>query len=263
MRLTLGIDIGSRTTKAVVWDGSRILGKKINLTRWHPQTAAKETIAEVLTLVAQQEGISLTSLTIHRTVATGYGRVVLPQAEAVVTEITAHAKGAAKVSPEARFLVDIGGQDTKVIAIDNGLVGDFAMNDRCAAGSGKFIEHLAASMNLSVNEFASLAHKSHKPSVISTICTVFAESEVLSLLAEGVAPEDIAAGVHHAIALRIFQMAQILSPSAPGVISGGGALNPCLIKELSDVFGFELIPLENAEYIGALGAAILAEQGII
>ena len=251
--ITAGIDVGSRTTKAVIWDGTHVIGRSLIATGWTPDRSAEAAFQQALH-DAELSGVS-------RIVATGYGRVTTPFADKTVTEITAHARGVASLLPEIHTLIDIGGQDSKVVIVENGgLVMDFAMNDRCAAGSGKFLEFLAASMQLSIDEFAELAYSSENPLQISSICTVFAESEILSLLAEGAVQAEVAAGVHRAIALRVGQLAASLHPQPPVGFTGGVARNRCLVRELSRVMGFELKVPDAPEFTGALGAAIIATE---
>ena len=286
-----GIDVGSRTTKAVILSDNRVLGRSLVATGWTPDASAEKAFREAmadaeLTLIPHPSslpsgpppvtgGVSKTippgfrggikggGAVEYRIVATGYGRVTVPFADRTITEITAHARGVGRQLPQGRTLIDIGGQDSKVMLLEEGgLVTDFAMNDRCAAGSGKFLEFLAASMNLSVEEFAELAYSSRNPVSISSICTVFAETEVLSLLAESVAREDVAAGVHRSIAQRVAQLAHSLHPQSPVAFSGGVAYNRCMVRELSYALGCEIIIPEMPEYTGALGAAIIAAEGM-
>ena len=248
-----GIDVGSRTTKAVIWDGNDLLGRSLVATGWTPDRSA-ETAFKLALQDAKLDAVKGIA-------ATGYGRVTVPFADKTITEITAHARGIAHLLPDTRTVIDIGGQDSKTIIIENGgLVMDFAMNDRCAAGSGKFLEFLAMTMNLSVEEFSDLAYSSESPVNISSICTVFAESEVLSMLAEGVKREDVAAGVHRSIALRVAQLARSLNPEPPVSFSGGVAKNRCLVRELSRALRLEIILPELPEFTGALGAAIIATE---
>jgi predicted CoA-substrate-specific enzyme activase len=252
-KLTAGIDVGSRTTKAVVWDGNEVLSRILNFTGWSPEESAIRAYQSVI----QEIGIDR----VERIVVTGYGRLKTPFADQTVTEITAHAKGVSHFLPQTRTLIDIGGQDSKALVLENGgLVLDFTMNDRCAAGSGKFLEFLALTMELPVADFAELAYTSKNPVQISSICTVFAEAEVLSLLAEGVPKEDIARGVHRSIAFRVAQMAKTLQIRPPVVFTGGVARNRCMIQELSLILGSELLIPEFPEFTGALGAAIIAQE---
>jgi len=248
---SLGIDIGARTTKAVLWDGEKVISRIILPTGWSPAESAHSAKAQIL----RQTGIDK----VERTMLTGYGRISVNSFSArTVTEITAHARGVSYLLPDTRTLIDIGGQDSKAIILEEGgLVLDFAMNDRCAAGSGKFLEFLALTMGLDIENFALIANKSHHPVQISSICTVFAESEVLSLLAEHTPQEDVAAGVHRSIARRVAQMAGTLNPIPPVSFTGGVARNPCMLRELSIALGYEVRAPEMPEYTGALGAAML------
>ena len=285
----VGIDVGSRTTKAVILSGSRVLGRSLVATGWTPDASAEKAFREAIAdaeLTPPASALPFSSPPVtggvsktippgfrggikgggaveYRIVATGYGRVTVPFADRTITEITAHARGVGRQLPNARTLIDIGGQDSKVMLLEEGgLVTDFAMNDRCAAGSGKFLEFLALSMNLSVEEFAELAFSSQNPVSISSICTVFAETEVLSLLAEGAVREDVASGVHRSIAQRVAQLAHSLHPLPPVAFSGGVAFNRCMIRELSYALGYEIVIPEMPEYTGALGAAIVAAEGM-
>jgi len=270
----VGIDVGSRTTKAVIWNGEHIIGKSLIPTGWTPEASARTVYEKALNDVTPPlspptsyggKELSSSSPTLqrgkYRIVATGYGRVTVPFADKTITEITAHARGVSHQVPDAKTLIDIGGQDSKAIVIDSGdIVADFAMNDRCAAGSGKFLEFLAASLDMSIQEFAEVAYSSTNPIAISSICTVFAETELLSMLAEGIPREDIAAGVHRSIAVRVGQLARSLHPQPPVAFSGGVAYNRCLIRELSRVMGHPISVSELPEYCGALGAALIAES---
>lgn len=252
-KIYVGIDIGSRTTKVVLWDGETIISKSLVSTGWTPGESAEQafTFAKVSAKVKHADKI----------VATGYGRVIVPFADKTVTEITAHARGISHQLPQTRTLIDIGGQDSKAIILgEYGLVSDFAMNDRCAAGSGKFLEYLAMTMELPIEEFAELAYSSRNPVMISSICTVFAETEVLSLLAEGASRQDIAVGVHRSIAMRVAQLVNSLHPQPPAAFSGGVAKNRCLIREISEVMNMDFVVPDNPEFTGALGAAIIATE---
>jgi predicted CoA-substrate-specific enzyme activase len=253
-KLCAGIDVGSRTTKAVIWNGTEVLGRSLISTGWSPEESAQKAFDEALQK-ARIGGVDVT-------IVTGYGRVSARFADRSVTEITAHARGVAYLRPGTRTLIDIGGQDSKAIILDqDGFVQDFAMNDRCAAGSGKFLEFLAMTMTLPVSEFAEMAFSSNEPVQISSICTVFAESEVLSLLAEGVRRRHVANGVHRSIAIRVAQMAASLHPQAPAAFSGGVARNRCMVRELETALGLPITVPEMPEFAGALGAAIIGIEG--
>ncbi|MBC8204539.1 2-hydroxyglutaryl-CoA dehydratase [bacterium] len=254
-KISAGIDIGSRSVKVVLWDGLNVTSRTIIPTGWYPGDSAAKAYQAALS----QAGLERA----EHILATGYGRFKADFADGQVTEITTHAKGISLTLPQARALIDIGGQDSKAMIIgEGGIVRDFAMNDRCAAGSGKFLEYLSSAMAMGVEEFAALGMESNNPALISTVCTVFAETEVLSLLAEGVSKQDAAAGVHRAIAKRVAQMAASLHPPAPIAFAGGVALNQCMVRELSNALGCDIIVPEYPLFNGALGAAVIAFERI-
>ena len=251
--ITVGIDVGSRTTKVVILFNKEVISREIDSTGWKPAHSAKEVFDRALVTA----GISQSD--IAKIVATGYGRVMLPFAGATLTEITCHARGAHFVNPDIRTIIDIGGQDSKVIKIDQfGFVEDFAMNDRCAAGTGKFLEFLAHTLEVDVSDFGKLALESLSPAVISSMCTVFAESEILSLLAEDTPIPDIIAGLHLAIAKRIEGLIDLVGYSDVVSITGGVAKNPGIKKQLEELLSTPVLVPENPEFIGALGAALSA-----
>ena len=197
----------------------------------------------------------------HGLVVTGYGRhLVAPVLKGdVVTEIKAFATGAHHVFPDCRTVVDIGGQDSKVILLsDKGDVQQFEMNDRCAAGTGKFLEIMAHTLETDISDMGDLALSATRKVNINSLCTVFAESEVISLIAKGEDSSAIALALHEAVANRIAGMTQRVGLRKKVVFAGGGALNPGLRKLLSKKLGVELIIPENPQIVGALGAAILA-----
>jgi predicted CoA-substrate-specific enzyme activase len=251
--ITLGVDLGSRTTKAVLLEDGKLLARRIISTGWAPAVAAEEARAAVVT----DAGLSI--FDVDAVVATGYGRVTVPFPARLVTEITCHAAGAASVLPEARTVIDVGGQDSKVIRIDQfGLVSDFAMNDRCAAGTGRFLEFMAQSLEVEIGDFAILGAKGEHPADLSSICTVFAESEVLSLVAEGSLVADIVAGIHRAIARRIVSLAETVGLVSPVAMTGGGALNAGLRHHLAALLKTRILLPPNPQTMGAEGAAIIA-----
>jgi predicted CoA-substrate-specific enzyme activase len=191
-------------------------------------------------------------------VATGYGRNAVRFADTTITEITCHAKGVHHLLPEARTIIEIGGQDSKFIALeDRGRVRDFAMNDRCAAGSGRFLEVVAARLGVDLSTLGELSRKSQKAALISSMCVVFAETEIIGLLAEGIAAPDIAAGVQNAIAQRVVGLAG-RSVTPPVCFTGGVALQSGMVRALEAALGCPVRPSPLPQYTGALGAAILA-----
>ncbi|RJP74557.1 MAG: 2-hydroxyglutaryl-CoA dehydratase [Candidatus Zixiibacteriota bacterium] len=256
--ITAGLDIGSRTTKAVVLAEGRIAGSCLVKTGWLPSAMAREALSGALF----EAGLRREQ--VERLVATGYGRIhqaVAELADEQFTEIACHARGMNFHRPEVRTLVDIGGQDSKVIRLDaTGLVMDFAMNDRCAAGTGKFLEMTAQGLDLPLDRFIGLALQARSAARISSMCTVFAESEAISLLAEGREPEEIARGLHNAIAARVARMAETVGVETEVGFSGGVGNNAAMIRALEEALGLPVVVPPRPEFTGALGAALLAGE---
>ncbi|MCP4723904.1 MAG: 2-hydroxyglutaryl-CoA dehydratase [bacterium] len=246
-----GIDVGSRTTKVVLIKDSDVISRAISSTGWKPAETAETTFNESM----KDAGIKKSD--ISKITVTGYGRIMLAFADKALTEITCHARGAFYSDPGIRTVVDIGGQDSKVIRIaPSGYVEDFAMNDRCAAGTGKFLEFLAHTLDIEVSEFGELSLGSESPSTISSMCTVFAESEIISLLAEKIKIPDIIAGIHSAIARRIEGLIQSVGYDDIIAITGGVAKNPGIKIKLEELLNTKIAIPEHPEFIGALGAAL-------
>ncbi|UCC12552.1 MAG: 2-hydroxyglutaryl-CoA dehydratase [candidate division WOR-3 bacterium] len=242
--MVLGLDIGSCYTKGVLFDG-RIVSKSVMKTALRPHHAIECIVSK---------------LTGHDRIATtGYGRKLLSEADTVVTEITAFAHGSHFLEPSARTIIDLGGQDSKIIKIKDGKVERFVMNDRCAAGTGNFIEKSAQSLNLSLEEFGSLAQSSQNPITIDSLCVVMAESEILSLATAGKKLEDIVAGVCDSLIRRIINIGSQVKIEEPILFCGGGALNPGLVRSLKRRYSSVTIP-EDAQFIGALGAAVIMHE---
>jgi predicted CoA-substrate-specific enzyme activase len=249
-----GIDAGSRSTKVVLFDSaqSSILGSGIV-----DQGVEQERLAaELLERTCKQADVGRG--TIGASVATGYGRNAVRFADTTITEITCHARGVHHLAPEARTIIEIGGQDSKFITLEEGgLVRDFAMNDRCAAGSGRFLEMVATRLGVDLATLGELSGKSRNAALISSMCVVFAETEIIGLLAEGVASADIAAGVQNAIALRVAALAgRAVTP--PICFTGGVALQSGMISALQSALDCAVSVAPMPLYTGALGAAILA-----
>jgi (R)-2-hydroxyacyl-CoA dehydratese activating ATPase len=251
--LSVGIDIGSTATKAVLFDGN-VLASSLVPTGWDPKQAG---------LVAYHQALELSGADESRVrciVGTGYGRVSLPIFDRRVTEITCHARGAFHLFPEARTVVDIGGQDSKVIALnEQGGVADFIMNDKCAAGTGRFLQVMAAVLDVTLEELGTIAVAA-EPAQISSMCTVFAESEIIGLLARGVGKGAIAAGIFQSIARRIQGLAGRVPFSANVVFSGGVALNPEICRSIGQGLGVSLSVPQHPQLVGALGAALLGYE---
>jgi (R)-2-hydroxyacyl-CoA dehydratese activating ATPase len=248
-----GVDIGSTMTKVVILGGgkeSSIIGP----TGPEHRKLANLVMEEAL----RRAGISFGDVTC--VVATGYGRINVPFADRQVTEITCHAKGLSSLLPSAHTVVDIGGQDSKGIRVENGKVVDFVMNDKCAAGTGRFLEIIAEALGIPLDKLGELSLAAEKPAVIGNTCTVFAEQEVISQLAGGESVPNLVAGIHQAIATRIFALVSKLKIKPEVAITGGGAKNIGLVKALEAKFGCPVQVPREPLLTGALGAALIGRE---
>jgi len=253
--ITAGIDIGSITAKAAVLNENHILGTKVVFTGYNAGKAARTVLDELLQTIDTAEA------DIEAVVATGYGRNTVEFADKAITEITCHGAGAHFIDPEVRFIIDVGGQDSKVIRINEaGKVLDFAMNDKCAAGTGRFLEVMARALEVNLDEFGEIFKKAQNPAKISSICTVFAESEVISLISKGESRENIIAGIHESVASRISAMARRVGIVEPVMMTGGVAKNEGAVRALENKAGVSIRVSEYAQVNGALGAARLARN---
>jgi predicted CoA-substrate-specific enzyme activase len=256
-----GIDIGAATSKAVIIDkGGEILAFSLIQTGYNRQKSGED----VLKLALDKAGKA--NDTVKYIVSTGYGRRSLASSNEVLPEIICHAVGTRFLFPTVRTIIDIGGQDSKVIELDvKGNVSKFEMNDKCAAGTGRFLEVLTEKiLNLPLQELGPLSLKCKNPCVLSSICTVFAESEIVSYLSENRTKEDIICGMNKAIAKRVISMgaAALISYEEPTVFSGGVAKNIGVVTAIEEVLGKKLIVPEEPQITAALGAAILAKEHI-
>jgi len=249
-----GIDAGSRTVKIVLLDSENL---EIAASGIHDQGVAQEAIAQRLfEQVLNEAGVERGR--IAGIVATGYGRHAISFADTTVTEITCHAAGVRHLVPEVGTIIDIGGQDSKLIRLDrDGVVQDFVMNDRCAAGTGRFLEVVAERLDMPLHALGDAAVRSKQPAAISSMCVVFAETEIVGLLAAGTSPEDIVAGVQLSIATRLSSMAaRAVAP--PVVFTGGVALVSGMDAALASALGHAVTTAPQPQLTGALGAAIQA-----
>ncbi|MCI9545489.1 MAG: CoA activase [Lachnospiraceae bacterium] len=246
----VGIDIGSTASKAVILDGGKTVDSFTLPTGWNGRETA-QAIYEKL----KEKGFAASM----RCVATGYGRVCVDYADKVVTEITCHGKGAWDLFEKNVTIIDVGGQDTKVIKVAEGKVLDFLMNDKCAAGTGKFLEVMATRLGASLEEMYQLAKEGEALS-ISAMCTVFAESEVISHIGKGEKREDIAAGVIDSVAYRVAGLASRFGINGDAALTGGLCGSPYFIRVLSEKLGQPVQTHAFARYAGALGAALTAEE---
>ncbi|MHC4197068.1 MAG: 2-hydroxyacyl-CoA dehydratase [Planctomycetota bacterium] len=256
--LSLGIDIGSLSTDAVLLNENReIVASEVIATGASSKKAADKIWASILSTTGFSEK------EIDYVVATGYGRVRVPFAKEVVTEITCHGKGAHFFFPNARTVIDIGGQDSKVIKVDaKGNVLDFVMNDKCAAGTGRFLEVMARTLEIDLDEMGPLSLEGSGKLAISSLCTVFAESEVVSLIGADNQVPDICRALHMAISKRIAAQARRVGVVEQVVMSGGVAKNVGMVKELEKLIGTRLRRTEEPQIIGAVGAALIGLDAI-
>jgi len=255
----LGIDIGSLSCDAVVIDQSgAILSATVIPTGARNREAIERAMKEVLAMGG------LTENDIEAMVSTGYGRDRVEQRLTAVTEITCHARGIRALLPETRVLVDIGGQDSKAIFLDDqGRVVEFAMNDKCAAGTGRFLEAMSRALEVDIEQLSDLDLGSTGRLSLSSMCTVFAESEVVSLIAEGAEVNEIVSGLNRAIASRIQTMVKRIAPNLDGLavsMSGGVAQNAGVVRALSGTLGCDISVPQKPDTVGALGAALIARD---
>ena len=247
----IGIDIGSVAAKGIIINHGAC-ERTILPTGWSPREVGQEIIAQLLALSG------LDRHQVERIYVTGYGRVAFDQADKTITEIKCHARGIAELYPEVRTIIDIGGQDSKVIRIrEKGQVVDFAMNDKCAAGTGRFLQVMANALGLDVSQLG----KEEEPEqmrAISSMCTVFAESEIIGLLARGNPKSGIIAGLHQSVGKRVAAMAKRMGIQEQVAFTGGVAINQGVKRALEEELGCAVIVPESCQYTGALGAALLA-----
>jgi len=254
--LAAGIDVGSLCTKAVLVDGEgRVLSYAIRRSGAAHRQAAESCFGEALDRAgAGREDV-------RYIVSTGYGRARVSFADAEITEITCHAHGARRLFPEVRMVIDIGGQDSKVVYIGaSGQVTNFVMNDKCAAGTGRFLEVMATALEVPLEEMGRLSLRATRDLEVSSMCTVFAESEVISLIASGHDKADVAAAIHKAIARRIAGLVGQLGLREKAAMTGGVAKNIGVVRALEERLGIRLSVPEEPQITGALGAALLAAE---
>jgi len=249
----IGIDIGSVATKGIIINGD-IQARAMVPTGWSPRDAGQAVIGQLLDL----SGIE--RYNVEQIFVTGYGRVAFAEADKTITEIKCHARGIAEIYPEVRTIIDIGGQDSKVIRIgDNGQVLDFAMNDKCAAGTGRFLQVMATALGLDVSELGDAEEPAQMLS-ISSMCTVFAESEIIGLLARGNPKGGIIAGLHQSVGKRVAAMVRRMGIKEDVAFTGGVAINRGVQRALRGELGCPVIVSDACQYTGALGAALLASK---
>jgi len=241
-------------TKAVILNNG-VIASIIGPTGPEQRRLANKVMEEAL----KRADISLQEITYI--VSTGYGRINVPFADKQFTEITCHAKGIVSLFPKAKTIIDVGGQDIKAIKVDtNGKTIDFVMNDKCAAGSGRFIEVIADTLGVPLDKVGDLSLGSKNPAKISNICTIWAQQEVAASLAQGIPVSDLLAGVHQSLAERISTMVNRLKVEDAVIVTGGGGKNKGLLKALSEQLGHEILVPEEPLITGALGAALMGKE---
>ena len=255
MKAFIGIDIGSLATKIALLDNGNLLDFRTERSTFDFKRIGLNLFNDIL------EANNLNRDDVF-CMSTGYGRHTIAFADDRITEITAHARGVQFFFQEAHSVIDIGGQDSKAILISKktGNVVDFQMNDKCAAGTGRFLEVMANALEVPIEEIGGLGLQSNEPASISSTCTVFAESEVISLFAQGTKKEDIAAGIHKSIARRVAGMAKRIGVAPLLVFCGGVAKNVAVKKFLEEEFGYEIVIPEHPQLTGAIGAALIAQE---
>ncbi|MFH2046010.1 MAG: acyl-CoA dehydratase activase [Pseudomonadota bacterium] len=243
-----GIDIGSRTIELVVIEADKIIYNFMTDTGYDP--------------VSQVKGL-LRKISYDNIIATGYGRSLIGSSfdMPTITEIKAHARGARALFPDAQTVLDIGGQDSKAISLhSNGKIKKFEMNDKCAAGTGKFLEIMAKTLGFDIDDFGTEAFYAKNDINISSMCTVFAESEVVSLIARGCKRREIAKGLHNSVIRRTTGMINRVSSEGEIVFTGGVAKNPCMRNLLAERLGRKILIPNDPQMVGAFGAALLAGE---
>lgn len=258
----MGVDLGSTTAKVVILDqaGDLRAAEVVQM-----GAVSRAGCGRALEAALGSAGLAREDIT--ATIATGYGRRLVPGVERTFTEITCHARGAAAMCPGVRLVVDIGGQDSKAIVVgadgvDQGIAENFAMNDRCASGTGRFFEVLARAIECDLTELAGLALAGTKNLEVSSMCATFAETELISLLAQGERREDIAASVHRAVAARTMGLIAQVGRHTPVVMTGGVARNAAAVHFLAETLRAEVIVPESPQITGAFGAALLARDTV-
>ncbi len=256
MYYSVGVDAGSVATKGILFNGE-IVDQLVIPTGWSPKDASYEVFQKLL----QRNNVQREQ--VKKIIGTGYGRISMPFVDKAVTEITCHAKGAHFLNPETRTILDIGGQDSKVISVDEmGNIVDFSMNDKCAAGTGRFLQVMASTLGIDISELDTLIGNDVKPQPISSMCTVFAESEVISLLAKGIEKESIMLGIVHSIANKASSLISKVPLNSEVAFTGGVAKCKTVRSAISQKIGSPLFVSDNSQLVGALGAAVIAYNSI-
>ena len=255
--ITAGCDIGSLTAKAVILKDGKILASEVMLASAHPEKSA----IEVIKRAVEKAGIKIED--IEYSVGTGYGRKHIPFVNSSDSEIVCHGRGAVWQVPSARTVVDIGGQDAKAIRIDDkGNVERYVYNDKCASGTGRFLEIIADSLDIKLDEMGTISERASEKLTLSNQCVIFAETEIISLVNEGKDIPDIISALHQAVANRAASLAKSILVVPDAVMTGGVAKNSGMFSALERALGVKLHRVENPQINGALGAALLAMDAL-
>ena len=249
-----GVDVGSTQTKAVIINDRReILARALTDTGANVTRAAERSFAEAL------RAAGLKREDVAYVVGTGYGRYKVTFGDAQITEISCHARGASRLFPKTRTVIDMGGQDAKGIHIgESGDVRDFVMNDKCAAGTGRFLANAAEALGIPLDDIGAISLKAKDPVRLTTVCTVFVESDIMSYLAQNKKVEDILGGVHSAIAARTISLVRRVGIEPEVTFTGGVSLNIGMVRALEEKLGMKVNVSPDSHYVGALGASIFA-----
>jgi predicted CoA-substrate-specific enzyme activase len=250
-----GVDIGSTMTKVVLTDKA---GNPLSIIKGPTGAEHRQLANEVMRQALEQASLHIDD--ISHIVATGYGRLNVPFADRQITELSCHARGVSSLFPNVTTAIDIGGQDAKCMKVDNGRLVNFVMNDKCAAGTGRFLEVTATALGIKLEDMGDISLKATKKIQISNLCTIFAQQEVVALISRGEKLEDILAGLHDALAGRIAALVRRLGTEPDLVLTGGVAKNIGMVKAMKESLGCEILVPEEPLITGALGAAILANE---
>ena len=250
-----GVDIGSTMTKVVLMDES---GNLLSTVKGPTGPEHRQLANEVMRQALEQASLQIDD--ISYIVATGYGRLNVPFADRQITELSCHARGVSSLFPNVRTAIDIGGQDAKCMKIADGKLTTFVMNDKCAAGTGRFLEVTATTLGIRLEDMGDISLKATKKIQISNLCTIFAQQEVVALLSRGEELENIVAGLHDALASRVAALARRLGIEPDLVLTGGVAKNTGMVRAMKDSLDCEILVPEEPLLTGALGAAILAKE---
>lgn len=250
-----GVDLGSTMTKIVLLDEEE---RTITAVVKHTGAEHRRLASQVMKEAMKNSGLGINDITYI--VATGYGRINVPFADRHFTELTCHARGVAKNIPSVSVAIDIGGQDSKVLKVKDGKLLDFVMNDKCAAGTGRFLEILAGTLGIKVEDLGPISLKAKNKVMINSPCTVFIQQEVAIHLSQGIPVEDIIAGLHDIIAIKVSKMAKTFKLEPDVVFTGGVAKNTGVVRALKENLGCKVLVPEDPLLSGALGAALLGKE---